>query len=304
MYNPLIKTFIQVADTGSFTQAAEKLYITPASVMKQINLLENHIGVKLFIRSNQGADLTAAGKVFYKEAIQIMQLSDTAISKVRKAAGIQTHVLRIGTSLLNPCRRFFKLWKSVNKEHSEFQLKIVTFEDDHANILSTIENLGKDIDFFVGTCGSRSWLARCNFYPLGYHYLSIAVPHGHPLADYKVIDLSNLHGRTLMMGGRGDSEFLDKFRDRLEAEHPQIHIQDTPYYYDADVFNECEQTKSALLTLDAWEDVHPALITIPLAEKFANPYGIIYAKNCTAEMGQFIEFIKYSIEQKTSNISD
>lgn len=211
MYNPLIKTFIQVADTGSFTQAAEKLYITPASVMKQINSLENHIGVKLFVRSNQGADLTAAGKIFYKEAVHMIQLSDTAISKIRKAAGVQTHILRIGTSLLNPCRTFFKLWKSVNEEHSQYQLKIVPFEDDHTNILSTIENLGKEIDFFVGTCGSRSWLARCNFYPLGYHYLNVAVPHGHPLADYKVINLSNLHGRTLMMGRVVILNFLTNF---------------------------------------------------------------------------------------------
>ena len=63
-----------------------------------------------------------------------------------------------------------------------------------------------------------------------------------------------------MMGRRGDAEFIDKFRDRLEAEHPQIHIQDTPYYYDADVFNACQQSGNALLTLDAWADVHPSLI--------------------------------------------
>ncbi|UWD50097.1 LysR family transcriptional regulator [Clostridioides difficile] len=225
----------------------------------------------------------------------MIQFSNKAISKVKKTAGTPNYVLRIGTSLLNPCRTFFKLWKSINERHLEYQLKIVTFEDDHTNILSTIENLGKNIDFFVGTCGSRPWLARCNFYPLGYHYLSIAVPHGHPLVDCISIDLSSLHGNTLMMGRRGDSEFIDKFRDILETEHPQIHIQDTSYYYDVEVFNECEQTGSVLLTLDVWEDVHPSLITIPLTEKFANPYGIIYSQDCTNEMKQFIELIENSI---------
>lgn len=95
-----------------------------------------------------------------------------------------------------------------------------------------------------------------------------------------------------MMGKRGDSEFLDKFRDMLETEHQEITIQDTSYFYDADVFNECERTGSALLTLDAWKDVHPALITISLEEKFANPYGIIYGKNCTEDMRGFIDIIK------------
>lgn len=295
MYNPQLKTFIQVADDGSFTRAAEKLYITPASVMKQMNSLEEHIGVKLFIRSNQGIRLTPPGKVFYKESLKMIQLSDKAVSKVREIAGAQKRILRIGTSLLNPCHIFFQLWKTINEKSSEYQLKIVTFEDNHTNILSTIENLGKDIDFFVGTCGSRSWLARCSFYPLGYHYLSVAVPHGHQLADFKTVDFSNLYGNTLLMGRRGDSEFLDKFRDMLEIEHPQIQVQDTDYYYDEEVFNECEQTGSVLLTLDAWEEVHPSLITIPLKERFANPYGIIYARNCTDEMKSFIELIDYSM---------
>lgn len=296
MYHPLLKTFLQVADTGSFTKAAEKLYITPASVMKQINMLENQIGVKLFVRSNQGASLTEAGKIFYTEAVHIIRLSDQALSRVRDAAGIKSHVFKIGTSLLNPCHSFFELWKTISLNHPEYQLKIVPFEDDHMNILSTIESLGKEIDFFVGTCGSRSWLARCNFYPLGYHYLNIAVPHGNSLADAPTVELSDLHGKTLMMGRRGDSEFLDRFRDRLETEHPQIHIQDTPYYYDAEVFNTCEQTGNILLTLDTWKNVHPSLITIPLAEKIGNPYGIIYGKNCTEEMKKFIELIQNAKE--------
>lgn len=95
------------------------------------------------------------------------------------------HVLRIETSLLNPCHIFFKLWMTININNSEYQLKIVTFEDDHFNILSMIENLGKDIDFFIGTCGSISWLARCNFYPLGYHYLS----YSHQLAELKIVQM-------------------------------------------------------------------------------------------------------------------
>ncbi|MCD7994433.1 MAG: LysR family transcriptional regulator [Clostridia bacterium] len=68
MYNRQIQTFIQVADSGSFTSAAEKLFITSASVMKQINGLENLIGVKLLERTNHGVSLTPAGCSIYKDA--------------------------------------------------------------------------------------------------------------------------------------------------------------------------------------------------------------------------------------------
>lgn len=52
MYNPQLETFLRVADAGSFNKAAEEAYITPAAVIKQINLLESSLDVKLFERRN------------------------------------------------------------------------------------------------------------------------------------------------------------------------------------------------------------------------------------------------------------
>ncbi len=51
MYNPQLETFIRVADAGSFNKAAEEAYITPTAVIKQINLLEAELDVKLFERT-------------------------------------------------------------------------------------------------------------------------------------------------------------------------------------------------------------------------------------------------------------
>ena len=84
----------------------------------------------------------------------------------------------------------------------------------------------------------------------------------------------------------------------------KTYIQDTDYYDDVDVFNECEQTGAVLLTLDAWEEVHPSLITIPLTEKFANPYGIIYARNCTDSIEKRVSTQRrlYPLEYPTQEI--
>lgn len=54
MYNPQLETFIRVADAGSFNKAAEESYITPTAVIKQINLLEKSLDVKLFDRTHRG----------------------------------------------------------------------------------------------------------------------------------------------------------------------------------------------------------------------------------------------------------
>ena len=50
MYNHQLDTFIQVADAGSFSKAAEEMFISSTAVMKQINLLESSLEVQLFNR--------------------------------------------------------------------------------------------------------------------------------------------------------------------------------------------------------------------------------------------------------------
>ena len=67
MYNPQLETFIRVADAGSFNKAAEESFITPTAVIKQINLLEDSLGVKLFDGSFRGLELSKAGHSLYHD---------------------------------------------------------------------------------------------------------------------------------------------------------------------------------------------------------------------------------------------
>ena len=67
MLSQQLQVFLQVADCGSFTKAAKRLLVTPASVMKHINTLENRLGVTLFRRDKKGVVLTAAGRSLYQD---------------------------------------------------------------------------------------------------------------------------------------------------------------------------------------------------------------------------------------------
>ena len=68
MYNSLLETFITAADYGSLSKAAEKLFLSPTAVMKQLNLLENHLNLKLIERTNHGVRLTECGESIYRDA--------------------------------------------------------------------------------------------------------------------------------------------------------------------------------------------------------------------------------------------
>ena len=60
-----IKYFIAVVESGSFTEAAEKLFISQSAVSQQIRALESELGVALLIRKNRSFTLTQAGGHLY-----------------------------------------------------------------------------------------------------------------------------------------------------------------------------------------------------------------------------------------------
>ncbi len=292
MYNSLLKTFLCVADYGSLNKAAEHLFLTPTAVMKQINVLEKHLDLKLFQRTNHGLTLTECGASIYKDAKFMISYSEKVIERAKKIQGTANQIIRVGTSLLNPCKVFMDIWYHVNDQFPQFKIQIVPFEDDHQGILSVIEKIGKEFDFIVGVCDSIQWLNRCCMYQLGTYRKCVAVPRGHRLADRKKLTLSDLYGETLMMVKQGDSPVNDLIRDDLEQNHPQICIEDTENFYDIQVFNRCEQMGNILLNIECWKDIHPSLVTIPVDWSYTIPYGLLYAKNPTPNILNFIEAVE------------
>lgn len=289
MYNPLLDTFLAVADCGSFTKAADKLFITPTAVMKKMNVLEAHLNLKLIDRTPAGVDLTPAGKVIYRDAKFIMDYSKKSVAAANAATLDYDTTFCVGTSLLNPAKPFMDLWYKINQSFPDYKLHLVPFEDNHVGILSEIKKLGEKFDFLIGVCDSKAWLSICSFLPLGRYKKMVAVSRDHRLAEKKQINIEDLHGETLMMVGRGDSGVNDFIRNDLEKNHPQIHIEDTPQFYDLSVFNRCAESGNILLTIECWQDVHPGLISIPVNWDYSIPYGLLYSTNADKDVLKLVE---------------
>ena len=102
LYNPLLDTFVCVAEAGSFNKAAEELFISAPAVIKQINSLEQEVRLRLFVRTHRGLTLTEAGKSLYKDALYMRKYSDGALDRARVMARQEGPCIRIGTSLMTP----------------------------------------------------------------------------------------------------------------------------------------------------------------------------------------------------------
>lgn len=290
MYNQALHTFVTVADCGSFLKASEKLFISPTAIMKQMNLLERHIGLPLMVRTNQGIRLTEAGKSIYEDAKVIIRYSEEAIARARRAQKAGQEVVSLGTSALYPCKILMDLWNSVGIGYPHFHLKVVPFEDTGAQ--TAFANIGKKYDLMVGPFNSIHTAKFSDFLELGRYHFCVTMPRLHPLAGKKIISYQDLHGENLLMQAKGNSPVNDKIRDEIERNHPQITIIDLPHHYDLEVFNRCAENDGVLLSLDGWREVHPALVTIPFEAKETIPYGILSSREPTPETARFLDIIR------------
>ena len=292
MYNRELITFITVADQGSFLKAAKELYITPASVMNQMNKLESIIGAKLIERTNQGIYLTASGRSIYQDAKKLIEYADEAIEKARQLAASEQNIIRIGTSIMRPCKSLIDLLAEIDDGSLPFQIHIVPFDDNPASLDSVLSTLGNQIDCFVSPCNSAEWQKQCSIFLLNKLPCRIAVPRKHRLAKKESLCWSDLDGETFMVLRRGDSSVLNQIRDDILENHPQISIADVPNFYDTSIFNECEQMNYLMETLDIWVDIHPSLVTLPMEWDYEIPYGIVYAKKPSKAVAEFIGTIQ------------
>ncbi len=81
-----LRVFAAVADEGSFTGAARRMYISHSTVSRTITALEEELGVRLVERDNRFIALTKAGETLREEAEQLLSAADTAAARVRAAA--------------------------------------------------------------------------------------------------------------------------------------------------------------------------------------------------------------------------
>lgn len=288
MLDPRLEALLCAVDSGSFTKAAELLYMSPTAVMKRVDSLEADLNLKLIERSHRGIRLTPGGEVLCSDARLLRDYARRSVERARAAMGEGEMEFRVGTSLLNPARPFMDLWYRVSGQFPGFKLQLVPFEDDHETILGVIDSLGERFDLIIGVCDSKLWLERCSMLPLGRYKKLCAVSREHRLASKELLVPEDLHGETLMMVPEGDSAANDAIRASLQREHPEIKLEDTTRFYDITVFNRCANTGNVLLSLECWRDVHPALVSLPVAWDYDITCGLMYAKNPSEKVRRLV----------------
>lgn len=287
MYNPILSTFISVAESGSFTKAAEALFITPPAVMKQINSLEDRLGITLFDRSNHGLQLTDAGKSFFQDAKYIIDYSNRAIEKAKDIDNKdRQQSIRIGMSIMTPAKFLLDIWSEIQKFNPYLKIELIPFENTPINSVEILRNLGKHIDIVAGLYDD-GFLEdrRCKAAHLYDKKLLFAIPVTHPLCGKTKIELSDLKGRKVLLIRKNWNEYIDKLRTDLIENGTEIEDFDM---FNLNAFNRAAQENIPIITVEGWEDVHPLLRIVSADWNYSIPFGILYSPTPTKQVKDFI----------------
>lgn len=287
MYDRHLDTFIQVADSSSFLKASQRMFISANAITKQINLLEERLEVKLFRRGPQGLTLTDAGQLIYSEAKKMIRQSNTVIRKARELDAPREYVIHIGVSLMNPANLLLEQWGRAARQYPNIKLEIVPFEDTISGFSEVLDHLGERIDVISCPYDTNFWGDRYQSFHLNDLPLCVACAKNHPLAVKDRLTLQDLYGETLWIAARGVDNYMDRVRDDLEQNHPQIRLKDS-LYLNLGGFNQLVASQDLAISAQCWNGVHPLLATIPVEWEHTLPYGLIYAKDPPREVMQFV----------------
>lgn len=292
MYNPQLETFIKVADTGSFNKAAQESFISPTAVLKQINLLESSLGVTLFCRTHRGLSLTAAGKSLYQDSKYIIGYCKNAVTRAKNAMQECESVIRIGSSPTTPAQLLMPLWTKTQSICPDIKFQIVPFENTPQNAREILGNLEKNIDIVGGIFDETLISAyHCAGLELTREPFCCAVSIHHPLAAKNELQIEDLYGESLMLMHRGWSHYVDRLRDDIWQNHPQINIIDFDFY-DVGAFNRCENGNLVLLAIKGWATIHPLMKVIPVKWNHCIPYGLLHSPNPGQTVKRFLDAAK------------
>jgi DNA-binding transcriptional LysR family regulator len=107
----LARTFLEIASSHSFVQAAERLHVTQTAVSARMKTLEGLLGRQLFLRNKAGASLTPAGEQFMRHALTLVQVWERARQQLAMPAGRRALVTAgCEVSLWDPLLPQWLLW--------------------------------------------------------------------------------------------------------------------------------------------------------------------------------------------------
>ncbi len=259
-----LRYFVALADAGSFTHAAERLFIAQPTLSQQIRRLEESIGTPLLNRRREGLRLTAAGSVLLEESRNVLSLVDHGLSRTRQAAGLGRPRLRMVIPPDLPEALAVKAAAGLRSAALAVEVDVAWLESALDAEFSLIRTRRADAGLGWLTTSPEALSAPLDVMILGEFEPDVWIPSTHAAARRGAISLKELAGLDVIHGPRhAQAGTYDAWSRVLQAADPRFGFTDPPF----------RRSLSLTLAFAATADRPTAVLTGPatVAGSWATP---------------------------------
>lgn len=207
-----LRYFIAVAEEMHFGRAAERLYVAQPALSRQIQKLEEQLGVALFTRTSRNVELTDAGRELVSEGKALLAAAMAAQRRVQRAAK-QTRVLTVGFFTGDPVTPAIRAFDTAHPEVAVDVVRVYWF--DQTEVLFD----GRADVAFVHLPMAEAGLQLVPLYDVPRVAL---LSRDHPLASREALSIADLADEPVILH-RGASPAWERFHNtdpRPDGRHP------------------------------------------------------------------------------------
>jgi DNA-binding transcriptional LysR family regulator len=224
-----LRYFVAVADAGTFTHAAERLFIAQPTLSQQIQRLEQIVGTPLLHRRREGVRLTAPGTVLLEAARDVLSAVDHAACQTRQAAGLARPRLRFVIPADLPDSLAVQTTSRLRSAADAGEVAITWMETALDAEFSPIRQRRADAGLGWLTASPDALPAPLEAMRLGEFEPDVWIPSSHPAARSAVIGLDELASMDVIHGPHGTSPATyDRWLEVLRAVNPRFEFTDPP----------------------------------------------------------------------------
>ena len=224
-----LRYFVAVADAGTFTHAAERMFIAQPTLSQQIRRLEEMVGTPLLQRRREGVRLTEAGAVLLEESRSVLSLVDHGVSRTRQAAGLGRPRLRVVIPPELPEALAVAAATGLRSAAAAAGVDVAWLEMALDAEFSLIRTRRADAGLGWLTAGPDALPAPLDAMSLGQFEPDVWIPRSHPKAHHGVIGLDEMASMDVIHGPRRASTgTYDRWLKILRATHPRFEFTDPP----------------------------------------------------------------------------
>jgi DNA-binding transcriptional LysR family regulator len=270
-----LRYFVQIAEEGSFTRAAETLSIAQPALTTQVQKLEAELHAPLFVRNKRGITLTEVGRAVLNEARKTVDAAD-ATARVAALASDDEHArLIFGYSAGFPITHIARLLRNLRAYSPNIRLHLREMRS--AEQVATVASGAIDFAFIQDRPDlSDQGLVHV---PVAEEHLMVAVPAGHRLADRRTVKVSELANESFIAPGENVGEATREevfeafrragFRPRIREEVSDMKI----------LLGLVSAELGVAIVSSAVRDIIlPGLSFVPVAPKITMKYSALYRR--------------------------